>query len=200
MPEVQVYLSADSTAAQRRHNRLGFGEYTWPGADPQTAKSYFVGAIHAHAPEVLRDLADQPWSAYKSAGIVNFQDWMDFEMWATGRLTTLKNPAWPSLRDAVLTWRRRWGLDAAWCLELAMYTLRNWYGALEVFHRERDPATDETLRHWSPAATAIAVIPVIFSEEELANSLTLPTWAPHERTFAEADRQIRAAFEAHHMA
>jgi hypothetical protein len=78
--------------------------------------------------------------------------------------------------------------------------LRNWHSALTVFHGERDPTTDEALRQWNPVTTGFVVIPVIFSEDDLANTLTLPQWIPHEQTFAEADKQIRAVFEEHHLA
>jgi hypothetical protein len=83
----------------------------------QSARLRFLAAVSDAAPGVLKHLAGAPLVAARSAWNERnapSPDWL--ELYASSE----------PLRDALLSWARRWHLSDTWCLDAAVLTLGTW--------------------------------------------------------------------------
>jgi hypothetical protein len=119
----------------------------------QDARDYFLFAVKKVAPDVLDDLAGEPFTLYKAAGLAfdreSFQqDIAHLEPFDQIRESTRRDqnhvwdhPDWygfedheidydsnlAALQKSIFDWSERHNLDANWCRERAFETLDSWY-------------------------------------------------------------------------
>jgi hypothetical protein len=143
--------------------RLGFGEYATDEATLTISRAYFLRAVQRTVPEVLTSLAGEPLEAYCRAVADASQHTV--------------------YRKALQQWAERWHLEADWCLDTAMRTLRVW--AVQ-------PAGSPLLGEWDYPAVSY------FTPSVQPFSFTHPGWEPSAgfTTRAEAAQAMRVIFEA----
>lgn len=118
------------------------------------ARDYFFLAVKEVAPDVLDDLAGEPFTLYKAAGLafdrkafkkdiedLEFADQIR-EMTRAETRHTWNHPDWDGhfenheidydpnpadLQKCIFAWSKRHNLDAAWCRSLAFETLDYWH-------------------------------------------------------------------------
>lgn len=171
----------------RKPVRLGWGEFEPSGGALSTAdaRARFLVAVRRIVPQVLADLAGHPPEIFKMTEAE--VDVSNYRSWPALTVAADDVPAARELREAVLTWSRRYHLNAEWCLERALQTLRAWH---------RLPADSRLRSEWDHEAVTI-FLPV--SVDQRRFTFTHPGWelTTDNVTRAELERVVRAAFEAH---
>jgi hypothetical protein len=121
--------------------RLGPTDYEWPGVERSrlAAQQRFLEAVRKEAPQVLESLGKEPLDLLTGPGIHERSrtppTWQALLKAAENGDSDLA-----SLRDALLTWSRRWNLEADWCRDQALRTLYMWAGV---------PPSDPSRSAWS---------------------------------------------------
>ena len=106
-------------------------DFQEPGAPGlrRTARLLFLDTITRLVPEVVDELAGDPYTYYlplrqlgvdHGHGIHGLQSWADLVEWETG------DPNVPRLQQSLRAWAERWHLTSPWCLDLAVMTLHVW--------------------------------------------------------------------------
>lgn len=169
-----------------KKTRLGFGEFE--PADGVSSRVYartlFLAAVRRFVPAVLQALADQPLAAFSVAvrgtNPDNVRNWV-----ALREAADDETPSLTDLQDALLTWAQQYHLDADWCLDRSLRTLRAWAS---------QPPYSPLRRDWDYEVVG-QFLPT--SAEERRIFFTHPGWEPvlGLLTRAEAERVIRDSFD-----
>ena len=151
-----------------RKIKLGKGEFEHKRKDGLTlsitdARDYFLDAVKEVAPEVLDDLANEPYKLYKSAGLA-----LDFEKYKKefenlelpdriGEMAKVKSqhrwnrPDWNghfeskevdyddnilAFQRSIFNWSKKHNLNVAWCRARAYETIESWHH-FESFYENR---------------------------------------------------------------
>ncbi len=144
---------------QQRKIKLGKGELEHVRKDGlslsiKDARDYFLDAVREVAPEVLEDLANEPFKLYKAAGLafkheryeketenLEFYDKIRAQARAE-HLHRWNHPEWLehfedkeidyddnilAMQKSIFDWSKKYNLNAAWCRARAYETLDNWH-------------------------------------------------------------------------
>ena len=106
-------------------------DFQEPGAPGfrHTARSLFLDTIQQLVPEVVDELAGDPYTYYlplrqlgvdHGQGVHGLQSWADLMECETG------DPNVPRLQQSLRAWAERWHLTSPWCLDVAVMTLHVW--------------------------------------------------------------------------
>jgi len=166
--------------------RLGWGEYEPVGGTASTAdaRARFLEAVRRIVPQVLADLGRQPLASFHA--LATELESSDYRTWQALVLSAEDEvPAALSLRDELLAWGHRYRLDADWCVDRALQTLRAWH-RLPVESPLRSEWDHEAVGYFLPASAGQRQF--IFEH---------PGWqlTADGMTQSDAERTIRASFE-----
>lgn len=182
------------------NSRLGYGEFEWPNRASARADGQvrFLEAIRRDAPEVLNDLAGEPFALFRalfcnSEPSTSVHDphflnrgvwwWPTFDVIAA---VPIMAPALPRLRERLLSWARLWHLDADWVLSTALRTLAWWCV---------EPPANEADRDWHYSQHGIGEVIVPTKAQPFV--FVHAGWEPAFQTRADARTEIEAAFRMH---
>ncbi len=163
---------------------MGLGEYEQPGAAGSRflARGRFLQAVRRIVPDVLDDLAGEPYALYEQlAQATELPDRAEWQEYLSA--TPDSDAALVPLRDNLQSWAQRWHLETDWCLERALDTLGFWH---------RWPGSYLLQRKWGGRGHAFWHA---LNAEERCFTFTHPGWEPTEDTRANAARAIRAEFK-----
>jgi hypothetical protein len=127
-------------------------EYADRVTSRETARNCFFQAIARVAPEVLGDLAREPWRQFQRIKTPLPEAHNVLEDIRAGRTGAFVWPpvAWnltPGLKQALVSWQSKHHLTAAWCEERALWTLARWRREPKARGKEWEhPEPQPTLR------------------------------------------------------
>ncbi len=136
-------------------------DFQEPGAPGlrHTARLLFLETIGQLVPELVDELAGDPYTYYLPLGQLGVDDgqgghrlqsWADLVEWEA------RNPNVPRLQQSLRAWAERWHLTSPWCLDFAVMTLHVWEypgykGLADTFYVLDDHEQHFVFRHhgWS---------------------------------------------------
>jgi len=192
MPQLIVH---SPNFAKPREELIPQGEYYKPGGDAEdlvacNARTRFLLWVQVLAPEVLGSLRDDVSPAfralYRRKHRRRTRDWNFDHWWRWSDLrragADLPRDLVAPLREALLSWAKRFHLTDEWVLDQALMTLRVWEEAGQGADR---------LSWFLPQVENASPISDV---EGMFAFLTLG-WGPAVETWAEANARIRRAFD-----
>jgi len=176
---------------RRRPVKISGAEYESPdnGSSRVMERFYFFTKVNEYAPEVLETLFEEPLALYKQlaqqlaatgsddALCPPFDRYEDRDDWG---------PELAPLRDCLLRWGRRWGMDANWCLVIAFMTL--W---------EQNLPPDERSSSWGWCLAFGLDYVDPFADQDLRLTFEYAGWNPLEDTRDDTRKTILDTFTCH---
>ena len=146
------------------------------------ARALFFAAVRRVVPRVYDDLAGEPFELFRSCGFSNAA-----ELWS------LPESAAPALWAGLRRWGKRWNLADGWVLETVLTFLDDWLAFPEHHATRTHPEVPSSEGDWTPFWRSM-LEPDPLPPDDRRVSFDAE-WDPILTTRAEAERELRGAFE-----